>query len=827
MLKWRVMNPAITRNRDGAAKCLIGAALVAATVLVYCRTFDHRFINFDDREYVEHNPNVWAGLTPAGVKYAFTTFDCGNWHPLTWLSLELDAQIYHGWNAQGGGFHLTNVVLHLGNTLLLFLILDRLTGLMWRSAAVAALFALHPLHVESVAWVAERKDVLSTFFGLLTVAAYAFVYAPRPSLLRYALVALLLAFGLLAKPMLVTLPFVLLLLDYWPLQRWDAGGATASRRRLVLEKVPLLALAAASGVLTVLANEQGRALATFQDYPLGVRVGNALIAYVDYLAKTFWPLNLAVYYPHPGSSVSAGRAALSGLLLAVITGLVWKLGRRRPYLTVGWLWYLGTLVPVIGLVQVGGQAMADRYTYVPSIGLLVMLVWGLDDLLLAWRVPRFVPAAATALALAGCAVVSWEQVGLWESDIALWDRAVAVTGPNCIARCNRGEAYFHMAMVDLARQEFEQAVAIEPRYVQAHQNLGYVLRMLGKREEAESAFRRVIELDPAATEPHCSLAAVLQEMGRPDDAFAEYKRAIDLAPQAALPHYGLGVAYQSEGRLGPAEAEYRRSLDLNPNLAEAHHNLGALLADTARRTEGLVELRRAVELQPYSAASRENLGMVLQEEGQLREAMRHFQIAESLGNRTAGVKAASCTRFLVLVPRLPALVRGEYQPAGTTELIDFALLCRQPFERRYRLAARLFAEALLAQPALADGWLRPRFHAACAAALAGCGQGEDAAALNDQEKVELRGRALAWLRAEAAVHIAEAVKASPLQHRAARQTLRQWQRDAAFQGVREPASLAKLPPPERETWRQLWAEIETACAKPQAPPAEGPKPSGS
>lgn len=811
------------RSRHDFVKYLIGAALVVVSLLVYVRTFDHDFVNFDDPYYVTNNRQVQAGLTADGVRYAFTTFDCSNWHPLTWLSLELDAELYHAWNP--GGFHITNFVFHMLNTLLLFAVFDRLTGMMWRSAAVAGLFALHPLHVESVAWISERKDVLSTFFWMLTLATY-LLYVRRPSVLRYFAVVVFFALGLLSKPMLVTMPCVLLLLDYWPLRRWQGQGATAgvaecvaplpaaSARRLLGEKVPLCVLAAGSCIMTALANYRGHSLADFQTYSFGVRLGNAALAYVAYLGKAFWPAHLAAYYPHPGADVSVPAALAAGVLLAAVTVLVVGLGRRWPYLPVGWLWYLGTLVPVIGLLQAGGQAYADRYTYVPLIGIFLMAVWGVTDLALACRLPKLVPATVTAAALAACAYVAWLQCGYWQGDIVLWDHAIEVTERNAIAHCNRGVAYWDIGQPLLARREFEKAVEIEPRYVQAEQNLGTVLRRMGHLAEAQAALRKVIELDSTAAPAHSELAGVLHELGNYDEAEAEYRRAIELDPAYAVPHHGLGVLYQDRGQADAAEAEYRAALELQPRMPQVHHNLGTLLADQGRRTEALYEFTQVVRMQPYQAHAHHQLGSFLQEEGDLRDALAEFTAAMRLGDRSAEYRLRMCEQYVALSPRLPAVARGEAKPAGAREALGFATLCQLPFQGRYALAVRLFTEAFSGEPALADDrGLRARYHAACAAARASCGQGKDAADLDDPKKAELRGQALTWLQAELPAHAAMVTRGRPFEQSQARQILKQWLKEAAFSGLRG-ASLDKLSAAERAGWQKLWQEVTSAAAKP-------------
>jgi tetratricopeptide (TPR) repeat protein len=703
----------------------IGAALVVATLLVYCPCFDHPFVNFDDVGYVAENWHVRDGLSAGGVDWAFTTFDKANWHPLTWLSLQLDSTLYGG--PKAGGFHLTNVLLHAANVLLLFLVLGRMTGAVGRSAVVAGLFALHPLHVESVAWVAERKDVLSTLFWILTLAAYLH-YVRRPGVLRYLLVVLAFALGLLAKPMLVTLPCVLLLLDWWPLGRLTgpvpaaqtAGASPAARpttvRRLLLEKLPLFALALASCAVTLLAQSRGEAVKSFEAFPPGARAANALLAYVGYLGKTFWPARLAVFYPHPGASVSVAAALGAGVLLVIITALVLGPGRRRPYLAVGWLWYVGTLVPVIGLVQVGIQGMADRYTYVPLIGVFLMLTWGAADLAAACRLPRLALAGAAAVALSACAVLSWVQVGYWSSPQSLWEHALEVTEPNVVALSNLAECYRDQGRFEAARRAYERAVAVDPGQPHPHRYLGDALAKLGRWEEAAD--------------------------------------------------------------------EYRTAVRLDPDLFVAHYNLGMVLA-------GL---------------------------GQWEEAVREYREALRLGFVPAAQRLHTYERLLALRPRLPALADGRDRPADDAEGLAFADLCAQPFEARYALAARLYADAFRARPALADDpEAAHRADAALAAARAGWGQGQDAAGLDEAERARWRGQALSWLRAELALRAEQARSDRPASRVTARQVLTALRHHADRAGLRDPAGLAKLPPAERQAWQQLWQDLDAARDRADAP----------
>jgi hypothetical protein len=430
----------------------ISVLLVVAVFLVFGQTLWHDFVNYDDQDYFYSNPHVKAGLTWSGVMWAFRTGYAANWHPLTWLSLMLDAQLF---GPGAAGPHLTNVLLHATNTVLLFLLLQRLTDAHWRSAFVAALFGLHPLHVESVAWAAERKDVLSGLFFMLTLLMYARfvelskVQSPK-SKVFYALSLLLFACGLLSKPMLVTLPFVLLLLDYWPLNRFAVSTLkfqSSTILRLALEKLPFLALSVASSAVTFVAQKD--AVQPFDRIPMGIRAVNAMVSCVRYLRKMFWPVDLAIPYPYPGHWSFELFWLSAAVFLAAIVFVVW-LGRRFPFLITGWFWYLGMLVPVIGLVQVGAQSMADRYTYLPLIGVFILLVWGAGEVLESWRLPKQVMWSMAMLILAACTARTLDQLRLWQNTETLFHHTITVTKSNAVAYYNLGEYYSGKGKLDEA-----------------------------------------------------------------------------------------------------------------------------------------------------------------------------------------------------------------------------------------------------------------------------------------------------------------------------------------------------------------------------------------
>jgi len=530
---------------------LVSGALAVLVLSVYWQTGTHAFINVDDSEYVTTNPQVLQGLTLDGVTWAFTTFHFANWHPLTWLSHMADVTLF---GLDAGWHHRMNVLFHLLNTELLFLVLWRMTGGMWPSAFVAALFGAHPLHVESVAWVAERKDVLSTLFWILTMGAY-LRYVRRPGAGRYLLVAVSFALGLMCKPMLVTLPFVLLLLDWWPLGRFgstpDPSGSPArllSRLpRLAWEKAPLLALSAASCIVTYLAQAKGQAVVSLEYLPFSVRVANAFISYTAYLGKTAWPASLSVFYPHPAgvaAGIPAWQLAGSILLLAAATFLALRQGRRRPYLAVGWLWYLGTLVPALGLVQVGSHAIADRYTYVPLIGVFIALAWGISEALAGWRFRPIALGALGGAVVLALSAAGWRQAGYWRDDVTLFSHALASTDESWFVLNNLGAAYGRLGQYQQAVGCYREAVRILPVYAHTWNNLG----------------------------------AAYDKLGLPQEAVGCYREAVRIKPDYALAWNNLGVSYVTLGQYRLGIDCWREALRIKPDYAEAWNNLAAVSA---------------------------------------------------------------------------------------------------------------------------------------------------------------------------------------------------------------------------------------------------------
>ena len=576
-------------------------ALIAVNLLVYAAVRHYEFAGvWDDLPYVTQNPNVAKGLTWEGTRWAFTTGYAANWHPITWLSHMLDVQLF-GMNA--GAHHVTNLVLHIANTVLLFGWLLSTTGALGRSAFVAALFAVHPLHVESVAWVAERKDVLSTLFWMLTVWAYV-AYVRRPRLGRYVAVALLFGLGLMAKPMLVTLPFVLLLLDYWPLGRVALGDWPAWRR-LVREKIPLLALAAASSVVTFLVQRHGGSVNSLDVLPVYLRLENVAVAYVGYIGKMLWPADLTTLYPFV-RSLPEWQVAGSTIILAGISAITVKLAPRWPYVAVGWLWYLGMLVPVIGLVQVGGQSMADRYTYVPLIGLFIIVGWGFTDLLVGWQYRRIGLPAAAALIVGACVVAARAQVGYWANAFVMWSHALEVTSNNYRANANLGNIFAERGDSARAIIHYSEALRINPKFLDMRNNL----------------------------------ANALARQGKVNEAMEQYRQALRIVPEYASAHNGLGALLADQGRVAEAIDHYRKALQTDPNFAQARNNLAAALAGEGKVDEAIQQLREAVRIEPNSTEFHYNLGLLLKTKGDTAEAARHFQTALTLNPKYLDARRA-------------------------------------------------------------------------------------------------------------------------------------------------------------------------------------------
>lgn len=638
------------KNKSVVVVALLLALLTLAT---YWQVMGHDFVNFDDEDYVVENHYVRGGLTLEGVRWAFTTGHASNWHPLTWLSHMLDVQLY---GLRPWGHHLTSLLFHIVNTVLLFLVLLRMTKALWPSALVAALFALHPLHVESVAWVAERKDVLSAFFWVLTLGAYG-RYVEHPVLKRYLLALLLFVLGLMAKPMLVTMPVVLLLLDYWPLHRVKladprpetladsptngdqrakkkkgpgpvprkpatSGGVWSSNRSLLWEKVPFLVFTILSSAITLYS--QRGALSSLERLALGLRLENALTAYVHYIGKTIWPMDLSPYYPHPGS-VPIWEVLGAAAILATASFLVFQGGRRWPYLVSGWLWYLVTLTPVIGIVQVGGQRLADRYTYIPQIGLLIMLAWGLPEVLKGWRRQRVALALLSGLCLVLATVGSWRQVGYWRDTFTLFGHALEVTENNALAHGSLGKVLHDQGRQEEAILHLTEAIRINPKDPDFRNNLGLALQARGLVKEAMASFSEALRLNPNHARAHSNMGDLLFNQGQTDEAATHYDAAIRLSPDFISPYVNMGGSLASQGRYGEAMTFIEQGLRIEPESPDLRYILGSILAAQGRMEEAAAHFQETVRLKPDHAEAYNDLGGALLLQGKIDEAIGSFR----------------------------------------------------------------------------------------------------------------------------------------------------------------------------------------------------------
>ena len=657
---------------------LLALLLALATIALYWPATHHDFVNnYDDEFYVTANVHVQGGLTWENVKWAFVNPVAANWHPVTILSHMLDCQLF---GLKPWGHHLTNLLLHALNTVLVFVLLLTLTQgravspltaalsnagerrarsdapyPVWRSALVAALFGLHPLHVESVAWVAERKDVLSCFFFLLTLLAYTrYAWSVtsdrwqvagsekdiRPPLMSpvtrhpslfYLLSLFFFSLGLMSKPMLVTVPCVLLLLDYWPLNRmWSADcGLRITNFRSLLshvtrhtslfaEKIPFIILAEAACFATFAAQGHGGAVMTAEDFPPGARIGNALISYCRYLGKMFWPTDMAVFYPHPVHWPSA-LVLLAGVFLCGVSLILFLKRGRHPFLLTGWLWYIGTLVPVIGLVQVGGQAMADRYMYIPSLGVLILTVWGAYELARRWRYRVIALSLAGSAAIVLCFAVTRHQLGYWQDGETLFRHALDVTENNWVAHINLGNVLHDKGRFDEAIIQYREAISLQPDVFEtrrslavAHYNLGIALLAKGQTNEAISQYQEAVRLKPDYVLARSNLGRALLKTGRTDEAISQFQEIVLLEPDDAVVHVSLGNALFSKGRTDEAVSQFQEAIRLKPDDSVAHYNLGDAFFKQGRIDEAIGQFQEAVRLKPDDANAQGNLAKILE-----------------------------------------------------------------------------------------------------------------------------------------------------------------------------------------------------------------------
>ena len=586
--------------------------LVLLTISAFSPVRDAGFLNYDDPQYVTNNPTVLKGLRLEGLAWAFSSFDAANWHPLTWISHMLDVTLF---GLRPGLHHLVNLGLHTAAAGLLFLVLKGMTGALWPSLFTSALFAVHPLHVESVAWISERKDVLSGLLWMLTLFCY-LRYVKKPGSGRYVTVVALFLLGLLAKPMLVTLPLVLLLLDWWPLHRFRGTvfGATASAapgaRRLVLEKLPLLALSAVSCVITYLAQQRGGAMMLTELFPFRVRVGNALVSYLGYIGKALYPAHLIPFYPHPGTSLPPIGVLLSLWVLVGVTVLAFALHRRHPWLALGWLWYLGTLVPVIGLVQVGRQAMADRYSYLPLTGLFIALAWEASSRTSAKRYGGALLATCAATVLAVLVSLSWRQATLWKDSVTLFTHVTRVDPGNFVAYNTLGSDLLLRHDTAGAVRLFRKALEINPLALEARYNLGLALALTGDADAAIEQFTAVVGYKKGSSrdaEALYNLGKLLLEKGRIGEALHNLDAALARQPGEPQIHFSRGQALVAQGNMQAAADAFRSAVLLAPEDATAHNNLGIALAELGRREEAIIHFREAVRLAPGYAEAVFNL----------------------------------------------------------------------------------------------------------------------------------------------------------------------------------------------------------------------------
>jgi len=664
VLEWVAMG---VESPVGARRvCLLISLLLILLVLGSFWRVPRLGFVFDDAQYIVSNPHLMSVPRLSDVMWAFTTTYASFWHPLVWLSYYADVVLF----GQGTkGFHITNLLLHMANSVLLLILFWKLTDSVWRSAFVAALFAVHPLHVESVAWVSQRKDVLSTLFWILTMFAYIWYVemkrrGMRPTLAAYCLMLFFFVLGLMAKPMLVTLPITLLLIDYWPLARFgkplsQVGGFGNVKSHsepvaaalngcfrvcdALVEKIPLFVLSAISALIAYVAQEKAGAVS--QAYSLGSRLCVSIVSCAAYIWKTAWPVRLCAHYPHPGNGLPWWEVTIAAVVLTSITFLVVRSRRALPYLTVGWFWYLITLTPVIGIIQVGTHAMADRYTYVPLLGLFIILAWGIPDLL-STRLSKVsasnnrvcdssehimpVLPACGIVTILGFGIVSSFQTGYWRDNVTLFTRVLSVSPRNAAAMNNLGLELEKQGKPEEAIEFYAKALEVQPAYPYAMLNLGHALEGLGRLDEAALYYRRALVLKPNFAEALNNLGAILVKQRRPQEAITRFKQAIEVAPSYVDAYYNLAAAYVLCGNLSEAVRACERALALNPNDADAHSNLGSVLMRTGKKDEAIEHFRAAVRLEPKAPDAHYNLGVALSEVGDQQHAILEYQAALAL-----------------------------------------------------------------------------------------------------------------------------------------------------------------------------------------------------
>ena len=636
-------------------KKIICVLLGVLILVVYSKVQYHEFVNYDDGRYITENKHI-KDFSKENFIWAFTQSHSANWHPVTWLSHMLDVQLY-GLNPRG--HHLTSLALHIANSLLLFLVFARMTGSIWRSCFVASLFAFHPINIESVAWASERKSVLSTFFWLLTTWTY-INYVQKRNLARYSMVVLFFALGLMSKPMLVTLPFVFLLLDYWPLKRFEItnlkrifSGGTQSQienkkklLNLIFEKIPLLLLVVGSCIVTIFAQKSWGAVVSIDIVPLATRISNALVSYLEYLGKMVWPKGFSVFYPYPVDASYMWKGLASGFVITAISITILRLIKKAPYLFVGWFWYLGTLIPVIGLVQVGQQAMADRYAYVPLIGIFIIIAWGLPNLLPNYPCRKKLLSVLTGIFFSVLIILTSVQLQYWENSVKLFEHAIEVTEkkyPSFVGIYNNlGVVLNEQMKFEEARSHLKNAVKLQPAYSEAHNNLGNSLSGLSRFQEANISYREAIRLKSDYPEAHNNLANSLVKMLNFDDAVTHYLTAIRHKPEFAKAHFNLGTTFNlkefAENNNEVAIRYLEEAIRLEPNFSEAHLALGNVIIEKNDFNQGHLKtaihhFKISTKIDPNNAIAHNSLGSALGEQGSFEEAIAHFNTALKINPR--------------------------------------------------------------------------------------------------------------------------------------------------------------------------------------------------
>jgi tetratricopeptide (TPR) repeat protein len=595
-------------------RLLISLLLTGIVLLVYGQVVHFNFANIDDQLYVTQNSHIQNGISISGIVWAFISSHAANWHPLTSLSLMIDYNVY-GLNA--GGYHFTNLFFHMVNTLLLFFLFNKMTGTVYRSFVVAALFALHPMHVESVAWVSARKDVLSTFFWLLTMWTYV-LYAKHPGTKRYIPVLIFFALGLMSKPMVVTLPFVLLLLDYWPLRR------SVSIKNLIIEKIPLFVLTVASSVVTYIVQKHAGAVGTIENFPLDVRIYNAIISYGRYIEKALLPVNLSVYYPHPGMW-PIWQVGLAGCLIILLSILIWRKSDRYPYLPVGWLWYLGTLVPVIGIIQVGSQAMADRYSYIPFIGLFIMMAWGVPDLIKNWPHKKNILGFCSALIILSLSFLSWQRCQLWGDNVALWTDALK-NYEIAFAYNIRGIGYAEKGDNARAIEDYNAALAIKPDAIY-YNNRATAYGAVKQYEKAFDDINRALKIMPTYADAYYNRGLFYYGCGKYDLAVQDFTSAVSIKADMYDAFLSRGVAFGSQKQYEKALADFNQALIIHPNFLQAYYNRGIVYNIYQQYNLAIDDFTEALRIKPDYAEAHNYIGMALLKSGRYEEAMSHFKKA--------------------------------------------------------------------------------------------------------------------------------------------------------------------------------------------------------